>query len=249
MQDQTQRGRSILDWVSIIVILAAAFVSTLDTDIPALLHAKWGPANGWVDDIAYAAVIFFGIEYVVRLVTAPDKRAYALSFFGIIDLIAVVAGLAALPQFAFLRLLRVLQIVRLLKLARYSSALATLAKSFSTMRDEIVMFVNVTGLLIFMAAFGVYHFEHAAQPEQFSHLGDALWWAVATLTTVGYGDIYPITIGGKIMTAIVVLCGLGIVAAPAGIVATAMATALRQKNVEAMPINDDDAAQSTISTE
>ncbi len=247
MIDQTNWRRSFFEWASIAVILAAALVSTLDTDIPALIHAKWGPANGWIDDIAYGAVIFFGVEYIVRLATAPNKREYAFSFFGIVDLIAVLAGLAALPQFAFLRLLRVLQIVRLLKLARYSSALATLAKSFGSMRDEIVMFLNVTGLLIFMAAFGVYHFEHEAQPEQFSHLGDALWWAVATLTTVGYGDIYPVTIGGKIMTAIVVLCGLGIVAAPAGIVATAMATALRQKNGDGQ--ESDAETQSMTSTE
>lgn len=249
MTDQTNWLRTFFEWASIAVILAAAFVSTLDTNIPALIHAKWGPTNGWIDDIAYGTVILFGIEYVVRFATAPSKREYAFSFFGIIDLIAVLVGLAALPQFAFLRLLRVLQIVRLLKLARYSSALATLAKSFGSMRNEIIMFLNVTGLLILMAAFGVYHFEHEAQPEEFSHLGDALWWAVATLTTVGYGDIYPITIGGKIMTAIVVLCGLGIVAAPAGIVATAMATALREKNEEGAESAAGNESQPTISTE
>ncbi len=230
MIDQTSWRSTVFEWTAIAVILASALASTVNTQIPALIHASWGPANGWIDDIAYGTVIFFAIEYVVRVATAPNKRAYVFSFFGIIDLVAVLVGLAALPQFAFLRLLRVLQIVRLLKLARYNTAMQTLARSFGSMRDEIVMFLNVTGLLIFMAAFGAYHFEHEVQPEQFSHMGDALWWAVATLTTVGYGDIYPITVGGKIMTAVVVLCGLGIVAAPAGIVATAMATALREKN-------------------
>ncbi len=230
MTDQTNWRNTVFEWTAITVILASALVSTANTDIPALIHAKWGPANGWIDDVAYGTVIFFAVEYVIRVVTAPNKRAYIFSFFGIIDLVAVLVGLAALPQFAFLRLFRMLQIVRLLKLARYNTAMRTLSRSFGSMRDEIVMFFNVTGLLIFMAAFGAYHFEHEAQPEQFSHLGDALWWAVATLTTVGYGDIYPITIGGKIMTAVVILCGLGIVAAPAGIVASAMATALREKN-------------------
>lgn len=230
MTDQTNWRNTVFEWTAITVILASALVSTVNTDIPALIHAKWGPANGWIDDVAYGTVIFFAVEYVIRVVTAPNKRAYIFSFFGIIDLAAVLVGLAALPQFAFLRLFRMLQIVRLLKLARYNTAMRTLSRSFGSMRDEIVMFFNVTGLLIFMAAFGAYHFEHEAQPEQFSHMGDALWWAVATLTTVGYGDIYPITIGGKIMTAVVILCGLGIVAAPAGIVASAMATALREKN-------------------
>ena len=115
------------------------------------------------------------------------------------------------------------------------------------MRDEIMLFMGLTGLVVFLAAFGAYHFEHETQPEQFSHMGDALWWAVATLTTVGYGDIYPVTIGGKIMTAIVVLCGLGIVAAPAGVVAQAMATALREKRERLAQTDSVD--QSTISTE
>ena len=230
MLNQSNWRWATFEWTSIVVILASALLSTIDADIPALINARWGPENGWIDDITYGAVIFFAVEYVIRILTAPNKREYVFSFFGIIDLVAVLIGFAALPQFAFLRLLRLIQIVRLLKLARYNRALTTLVKSFGSMRDEILMFVNVTGLLIFMAAFGAYHFEHQAQPEAFSHMGDALWWAVATLTTVGYGDVYPITIGGKIMTAIVVLCGLGIVAAPAGIVASAMATALREKN-------------------
>ena len=249
MTDQPTWHRTIFEWVAILVILASALASTFDTDIPALANANWGPDNGWIDDLTYGTVIFFAIEYAIRLFTAPKKREYVLSFFGIIDLLAVVVGLAALPQFAFLRLFRVLQIFRLLKLTRYNRALRTLVQSFGLMRDEIVMFMNVTGLMILMAAFGAYHFEHKAQPEQFSHMGDALWWAVATLTTVGYGDIYPITIGGKVMTAIVVLCGLGIVAAPAGIVATAMATTLRQKNAGEREIEVDGGAQSTISME
>ena len=128
----------------------------------------------------------------------------------------MIIGVAALPQFISLRLFRLLHLVRLLKLVRFSQALADLGRAFSSMRDEIMLFMSLTGLVVFLAAFGAYHFEHETQPEQFSHMGDALWWAVATLTTVGYGDIYPVTIGGKIMTAIVVLCGLGIVAAPCG---------------------------------
>ena len=241
--------RNAFELASIAVIVASALISTLDTDIPALVDVQWGPGGGWIDDITYGTVVFFAVEYLIRFFTAPSKREYAFSFFGIIDLVVVLIGLAALPQFAFLRLFRVIQIVRLLKLARYNSALVNLARSFTTMRDEIFMFLSVTGLLIFMAAFGAFHFEHDAQPEAFSHMGDALWWAVATLTTVGYGDVYPITIGGKIMTAVVVLCGLGIVAAPAGIVASAMATALREKRQADASKDDEKNTQPTISTE
>ncbi len=230
MNEQMSRRRVIFEWLALVAIVASVSVTTFDTDIPHLWRATWGPEKGWIDDIAYVAVIFFAFEYVVRVWTASDKRKYVFSFFGIIDLLAVVVGIVALPQFTSLRLFRLLQLIRLLKMARFSQALADLGRAFSHMRDEIVLFLTLTGLVVFLAAFGAYHFEHETQPEQFSHMGDALWWAVATLTTVGYGDIYPVTIGGKIMTAVVVLCGLGIVAAPAGIVAQAMATALREKH-------------------
>ena len=231
MTEQMSRRRVIFEWLALIAIVASVSVTTFDTDIPHLWKATWGPEKGWIDDIAYIAVIFFAFEYVVRVLTSPNKRKYILSFFGIIDLLAVVVGIVALPQFTSLRLFRLLQLIRLLKMARFSQAMADLGRAFSHMRDEIALFLTLTGLVVFLAAFGAYHFEHETQPEQFSHMGDALlWWAVATLTTVGYGDIYPVTTGGKIMTAVVVLCGLGIVAAPAGIVAQAMATALREKH-------------------
>ncbi len=229
MTDQMNRRTVIFEWLALLAIVTLVSVTTFDTDIPHLWEATWGPENGWIDDVAYVAVIFFAFEYVIRVWTASDKRKYIFSFFGIIDLLAVVIGIAALPQFTSLRLFRLLQLVRLLRLAHFSETLADLGRAFSLMREEIVLFFSLTGLVLFLAAFGAYHFEHETQPEQFSHMGDALWWAVATLTTVGYGDIYPVTIGGKIMTAVVVMCGLGIVAAPAGIVAQAMATALREK--------------------
>ena len=239
MTDQMNRRTVIFEWLALLAIVASVSVTTFDTDIPHLWQASWGPEKGWIDDVAYIAVIFFAFEYVVRVWTAPDKRKYIFSFFGIIDLVAVVVGIAALPQFTSLRLFRLLQLVRLLKLVRFSETLADLGRAFSMMRDEIVLFFSLTGMVVFLAAFGAYHFEHETQPEQFSHMGDALWWAVATLTTVGYGDIYPVTIGGKIMTAVVVICGLGIVAAPAGIVAQAMATALREKRERQAAENPD----------
>ena len=239
MTDQMNRRTVIFEWLALLAIVASVSVTTFDTDIPHLWQAAWGPEKGWIDDVAYLAVIFFAFEYVVRVWTASDKRKYIFSFFGIIDLLAVVIGIAALPQFTSLRLFRLLQLVRLLRLAHFSETLADLGRAFSLMRDEIVLFFSLTGLVLFLAAFGAYHFEHETQPEQFSHMGDALWWAVATLTTVGYGDIYPVTIGGKIMTAVVVMCGLGIVAAPAGIVAQAMATALREKRARQAIENPD----------
>ena len=89
----------------------------------------------------------------------------------------------------------------------------------------MILFWAIAMVLLYLSAVGIYYFENAAQPRLFSSVFHSLWWAVATLTTVGYGDIYPITIGGKIFTAIVTIIGLGIVAAPAGMIAAALSKA------------------------
>lgn len=95
-------------------------------------------------------------------------------------------------------------------------------KALALAREEAVLFLLVTGILLYLSAVGIYYFEHQAQPENFKSIPHSLWWAVATLTTVGYGDVYPITVGGKLFTFVMLMIGLGIVAVPAGLVASAM---------------------------
>ena len=96
MTDQMNRRTVIFEWLALLAIVTLVSVTTFDTDIPHLWEATWGPENGWIDDVAYVAVIFFAFEYVIRVWTASDKRKYIFSFFGIIDLLAVVIGIAAL---------------------------------------------------------------------------------------------------------------------------------------------------------
>jgi voltage-gated potassium channel len=90
-------------------------------------------------------------------------------------------------------------------------------------KEELAIFTFASVLMIYLAAVGIYHFEHAAQPEVFKSIFDCLWWAVATLTTVGYGDVFPITLGGRLFTFFVLMIGLGLVAVPTGIVASSLA--------------------------
>ena len=112
--------------------------------------------------------------------------------------------------------------MRILKLSRYSEAMA-LAK------EEIVLFAGVAIALLCLSAAGIWYFEHEAQPEAFASIMHSLWWATATLTTVGYGDVYPVTAGGKLFTSVILMCGLGIVAVPAGLVAAALSQVRQQK--------------------
>ena len=96
-------------------------------------------------------------------------------------------------------------------------------------KEELIIFTFASFVLLYLAAVGIYHFEHAAQPEVFRSIFDCLWWSVATLTTVGYGDIFPITDGGRFFTCIVLMIGLGLVAVPTGIVASSLSAIRRQE--------------------
>ena len=92
-------------------------------------------------------------------------------------------------------------------------------------REELVVFAGMAAVLIFVAAVGIYHFEHEQQPDEFASVFHGLWWAIVTLTTVGYGDAYPVTTGGRVFAAVVVLLGIGIVAVPTGLFASALSRA------------------------
>lgn len=108
---------------------------------------------------------------------------------------------------------------------RYSKAIQRFHRAFVIAREEIVLFLIVAAMMIFFAAVGIYYFEAEVQPDKFASIFHSLWWSVATLTTVGYGDVYPVTAGGKAFTGLVLIIGLGIVAVPAGLLASALSKA------------------------
>ena len=120
--------------------------------------------------------------------------------------------------------------LRILKLIRYSTAARRFHRAFVIAKDELILFFFVTLILLYLSAVGIYYFESTAQPEQFKSVFHSLWWAVVTLTTVGYGDIYPVTVGGRIFTFFVLMVGLGIVAVPTGLVASALSQARSEEN-------------------
>lgn len=178
----------------------------------------------------WAIVIFFTFEYLARIYVADKPTAYMRSFWGIIDLLAILPSyLSAGVGLASLRSIRLL---RLFKLARYSQAVRRLHRAILIAKEESILFFVMTVLTLYLSAVGIYYFEHQAQPEVFSSVFHSLWWAVTTLTTVGYGDAYPITAGGRIFTFCVLMIGLGIVAVPAGLVASALGKARQLEDEE-----------------
>jgi len=177
----------------------------------------------WLDVIELFSVIVFTVEYLLRIYVSDRKLSFIFSFFGVIDLLAILPFYLAFGvDLRSLRALRFLRLFRVLKLVRYNKAMNHLIRAISSAKEQIFLFIFITIILIYFAAVGIYYFENEAQPDKFTSIFDSLWWAIVTLTTVGYGDVYPITIGGKIFTFFILLIGLGIVAVPTGIISSAL---------------------------
>jgi voltage-gated potassium channel len=168
-------------------------------------------------------VVVFSLEYLARVISAENPWKFIFSFYGLIDLIAL---LPFFMQFGFgfvsLRALRFLRIFRILKLMRYNKAINHFKAAFILAKEELILFGMAALILLYFSAVGIYFFEHPAQPEVFTSIFSSLWWSVCTLTTVGYGDIFPITVGGRTFTFLVLIVGLCIISVPAGILASSL---------------------------
>ena len=175
----------------------------------------------FVADVILSLV--FVAEYIFRFATAESKRGYVTSFFGLIDLIALFPILIhAAGSVRVIRLLRVLRILRLLKLSRYNAAIERYRRALKLIAAEATLFTGVAFIFIFSFAFVIYEVEHEAQPEAYRNIFDSVWWAVISLTSVGYGDVFPVTIAGRMLTLAMVLTGMGIVAVPTALLASAL---------------------------
>lgn len=168
-------------------------------------------------------VIIFTAEYILRLIVADGKLRFIFSFYGLIDLFAILPFYVARSvDLRSLRVFRLFRLFRVFKILRYSNAIRRFRRAFVTVKDEMVIFLIATAFVLYVTSVGIYYFENQAQPEQFKSILHCLWWAIVTLTTVGYGDVYPITVGGKIFTTFILIIGLGIIAVPTGLIASAL---------------------------
>ncbi len=170
----------------------------------------------------------FALEYAARcwLAGAPGgwrgRLRWMVSPIALLDLLAVASGLVALTgaQVDATRLLRMARLLRLIRLPRYTEAVATLGRVVWAKRGELMVIGMLVATLLLVFAVGIHHAEHEAQPERFISAFDGLWWSVITLTTIGYGDVYPMTTVGRIIGACAALLGVGLITLPAGIIAT-----------------------------
>jgi voltage-gated potassium channel len=187
------------------------------------------------------SIVIFTIEYALRLWTARNKYPEAKypCLKHIFSASAVIDLLAILPFFLpflipvdlrFLRVIRLLRVVRIFKLSRYNKAMDLMIRVLKNEREKIIMTVFITVIMLILSASVMYHIENSVQPEQFSNIPETIWWAVATLTTVGYGDVYPVTVAGKILGGVIAILGIGLVALPAGIISSGFVNAIGDKD-------------------
>lgn len=219
-RDDTPAGR-IFDLIVMAIVVVSLLGFSLET-LPDLSETTRARLL-WLE---LATVIWFSVEYGLRLWVATPRRSYALSFFGLVDLLAILPYFLALGIDArALRSLRLLRLVRILKLARYSAAARRFHRALRMAKEEIALYLAAILILLYLAAVGIHQCESELQPEAFGSIFHCLWWAVVTLTTVGYGDVYPITPGGRLFTFLMLLVGLSVISVPAGIVAAALSRA------------------------
>lgn len=219
------RWGSSFDYTMISLIIVSIFalslgsISTLDPDTALAVH---------ILDVAIISI--FTVEYLARIWTASDRWKYIFSLWGIIDLLAILPfWLSLATGLQALRTLRIIRIIRILKLMRYLSAMERIKRAIIIVRDELIIFGFLAVIIVFLTAVGIYEFEKDAQPEIFGSIPNALWFAIATLTTVGYGDVTPVTAGGKIFTSLILVIGLGVVAVPTGLISSGLAQAREQE--------------------
>ncbi len=180
---------------------------TLSTLSFAFEHTEFFREYWYIFKIFDQTVIgFFAVEYIMRLFIAPRKWKFIFSPLGLVDLLVVLSGLSHF-NVAFLRGLRFLHILQLLKVLRYSDFLLNFLRSFIHYKHEFQILGTSFVVVWIMSGLGAYLLEHGFNPEIIS-LTDSLWWSLVTMATVGYGDIVPVTMGGRVLAGVVIILGV-----------------------------------------
>lgn len=211
-----------------------------------MLETVPGIAANWLRELRVfeaISVVIFTLEYFARVWTSPEspdfnhgdksdariRLRYACSPMAIIDLMAVLPFYLSMFIAIDLRMLRLFRLTRLIKLGRYSRSMQTLIEVLRSEARTLLAAVSVLFIVMVFAATGIYYLERAAQPDEFSSIPAAMWWSLVTLTTVGYGDVVPITPMGRVFGGLITLLGVGLYALPAGILSSSFTAQLQRR--------------------
>ncbi len=231
--EQASAWEQLFDIAVLLLILLSVTVVVLQS-MPEMVEF-----DGTLEGIERICVYFFTAEYLARLWTCPEvgrfgvgwraRVRYLRSPMAMVDLAAILpfylAPFADANTVVF-RLLRVFRLVRVLKFGRYHASMGILGRVILSRREELLISLALVLALVVITSTLMYAVEHEAQPKAFASIPQSMWWGIVTLTTVGYGDVFPITAAGKVVAGISVLLGVGLFALPAGILASGFAEEL-----------------------
>ncbi len=220
--------------VTLILLNIAAVVAASFKDLP-----TWTNRALFVFEVF--SVIVFSLEYLARLWTSdlryPGSRhprlKYAFSAMAVVDLLAIAPfyiPFLITCDLRFIRMLRLFRLLRILKLNRYSDALNIIGSVVKREKEKLLTTIFFTAIIILFASAVMYYVENEAQPDKFPNIIASVWWAVATLTTVGYGDVYPVTVLGKLLSGLIAILGIGLVALPTGIISSGFVVEMSKKS-------------------
>jgi len=233
-----KHASKLVDYFLVLCILVNVSCTILETvpRIDAVFHKQF-----IIVDVV--TVVIFTIEYFLRVwccTLNPEtsrpivgRLKYMKSPFAVIDLLAIIPFYVPLfisLDIAVLGIFRLVRLIRLVKLFRYSESASVFRDVYRLKKSELKMVLAAILFLLVIASAVVYHFENAAQPEKFSSIPASMWWAMATLTTVGYGDVYPVTTPGKFFASFIAIMGIGMVALPSGILGSGFVVVMRRKS-------------------
>ena len=227
------RGGKLFDVILLIAILASILFVMLES--VQSIDEKYG---SFLDVAEWVITILFSLEYVLRIVTVKKPWKYIFSFYGIIDLLSTIPKYVSLilidsHNLAVLRALRLLRIFRILKIARYIGASNRLLLALRSSRAKIAVFLLFVLILCIILGTIMYMIEGAE--NGFTSIPRSVYWAIVTLTTVGYGDIAPITALGQLIASAIMILGYAIIAIPTGIVGSEMMNAKIHTNTQSCP--------------
>jgi len=214
-----------------VIVLILLNVIAVILESVATIHDRFRVIFHWFEIIS---VLVFSIEYLVRIVVCTESARYrnpitgrikySLTPLALLDLFAILPFYLTFitVDLRILRILRVLRILRILKLAHYSAALRTFGNVLSAKKAELVLTLFFLVIMLIVSSAFMFYAEKDAQPDVFSSIPMAMWWGITTLTTVGYGDAYPITFVGRLLGSFIAIIGIGMFALPAGILSSGL---------------------------
>lgn len=245
---------------SVILSLIVLNVAAVIVESMGSMQARFG---AFFDAFEVLSVAVFTVEYTIRLLSCVEdgrfrgpllgRLRFAITPLALVDLIAILPFYLAFLEvdLIYVRALRLFRILRIAKIGRYLSAFSLFGRVLRSRKEELVLTTGLMFVLLLVASCLMYFAETAVQPEQFPNIPAAMWWAVATLTTVGYGDVYPITAVGRLLGAVVAILGIGLFALPTGILGSGFVEEIQARRESPLcphcgkPVNGDDSDDAT----